>query len=95
MVIMAFPSTEFGAQEYGTDEEIKAFADQKNFPGVLMKLGNLLGPKAPEVWKFFLNETGARDPSWNFKAKFLVSKTGVVSVPKGDVEAEIAALMAE
>ena len=40
---MAFPSTEFGAQEYETDEEIKAFADQKNFPGVLMKLGNLLG----------------------------------------------------
>jgi glutathione peroxidase-family protein len=60
-----------------------------------MKLGNILGDKAPDVWKFFKAETGAKDPTWNFNGKFLVSKTGVVSVPKGNVEAEIEALMKE
>ena len=39
-------------------------------------------------------QTGASDPTWNFRGKFLVSKTGQVSVPK-DVEAEIEALMKE
>jgi glutathione peroxidase-family protein len=58
-----------------------------------MKLGKILGDEAPEVWKFFKAETGAADPTWNFEGEFLVSKAGVVSVPKGDVEAEIEALM--
>jgi glutathione peroxidase-family protein len=60
-----------------------------------MKLGNILGDEASDVWKFFKAETGAADPGWNFKGKFLVSKTGKVSVPKGNVEAEIEALMKE
>jgi glutathione peroxidase-family protein len=92
---MAFPSKEFGNQEYSTDEEIQAFAESKNFPGILMKLGKIKGNAAPEVWKFMKTSTGAEDPTWNFRGKFLVSKTGVVSVPQGDVEAEIAALMEE
>jgi glutathione peroxidase-family protein len=92
---MAFPTREFGSQEFKTDEEIQAFAAKKNFPGVLMKLGKVKGDEAPDVWKFFKQETGAADPTWNFKGKFLVSKTGAVSVPKGDVEAAITALMEE
>jgi glutathione peroxidase-family protein len=39
-------------------------------------------------------ETGASDPTWNFNGKFLVSKSGKVSVPR-NVEAEIDALMLE
>jgi len=93
--ILAFPTQEFGSQEYKSDEEVQKFAKGKNFPGTLMKLGKILGDKAPDVWKFFKSETGAADPSWNFQGKFLVSKTGVVSVPKGDVETEIEALMKE
>jgi glutathione peroxidase-family protein len=92
---MAFPTREFGRQEFKTNEEIQAFAKKNNFPGTLMELGKILGDDAPEVWKFFKQETGAKDPTWNFNGKFLVSKTGVVSVPKGDVEKEIAALMEE
>lgn len=91
---MAFPSREFGAQEFKTDEEIQSFAHSKNFPGILMKLGKTLGDDASEIWKFFKQETGATDHRWNFRGKFLVSKTGVVSIPK-DVEADIAALMEE
>mmetsp|Transcript_12063 Transcript_12063/g.18330 ORF Transcript_12063/g.18330 Transcript_12063/m.18330 type:complete len:97 (+) Transcript_12063:312-602(+) len=91
---MAFPSREFGDQEYEDDAAISAFAGKKNFPGILMKLGNILGDQAPEVWKFFKAETGAPDPTWNFKGKFLVSKNGSVSVPT-KLEKDIEALMKE
>jgi glutathione peroxidase-family protein len=59
-----------------------------------MKLGKIKGDKAPEVWKFFKDETGASDPMWNFRGKFLVSKNGEVSVP-ADLEADIERLMEE
>ena len=94
LVILGFPSREFGGQEFTTDEEIKAFADSKNFPGILMKLGHVTGPGASEVWKFFMKASGSREPTWNFDGKFLVSKTGEVSLPT-DVEADIEKLMKE
>lgn len=96
LVILGFPSREFGSQEYKTDAEIADFAQSKNFPGVLMKLGKVTGKDAPEVWKFFQKETSAKDPTWNFNGKFLVSKTGVVSTTTaGTVEEDIAKLMEE
>ena len=58
-----------------------------------MKLGNIIGDDAPEVWKYLKSTTGAKDPTWNFRGKFLVDKEGNVSVPKGNVEAEIESLM--
>lgn len=94
LVIMAFPSREFGQQEYADDDKICEFAATKNFPGILMKLGNVTGSNAPDVWKFMKEETGVADPTWNFKGKFLVSKSGTVSVPS-NVERDIEALMAE
>lgn len=61
-----------------------------------MKLGKIKGDTAPEVWKFMKSETKAKDPTWNFKGKFLVSKTGVVSTTTPDtVEEDIEALMEE
>lgn len=92
LVILAFPTREFGGQEYSTDEEVQQFAEKKQFPGTLMKLGKIKGDEAPEVWKLFKAQTGASDPKWNFRAKFLVSKEGEVSVPK-NLEEDIAALM--
>ena len=92
-MILGFPSREFGAQEFATDEEIKAFAESKNFPGYLMKLGHVTGPGASEIWKFFMKATRSKEPVWNFDGKFLVSKTGEVSLPDGDVEAAISKLM--
>ena len=92
LVIFGFPSREYGWQEYDNDEAIAEFAKKKNFPGIMMKLGKIKGDKAPEVWKFFKDETGAGDPMWNFKGKFLVSKTGEVTVPT-DLEADIEKLI--
>lgn len=94
LVIFGFPSREFGYQEFANDEAIMEFAKSKNFPGILMQLGKIKGETAPEVWKFFKDETGAADPTWNFRGKFLVSKTGEVSVPE-DLEADIERLINE
>ena len=52
------------------------------------------GDEAPPVWKYLRDITGSSDPSWNFKGKYLVSKTGEVSVPT-DLEKDIANLMEE
>jgi glutathione peroxidase-family protein len=95
-VIMGFPTREFGAQEYKTDAEVADFAKSKTFPGIMMKLGKIKGDDAPEVWKFFEQETGVPNPTWNFKGKFLVSKSGKVSATSPDaVEDDITALMEE
>jgi len=93
LVILAFPSREFGGQEYGTDEEVKSFAASNNFPGILMKLGSVKGSGASEVWQYLRDKTGSSDPTWNFSSKYLVSKNGDVMVPKGNVENAIVALM--
>lgn len=97
---MAFPSREFGAQEYDSDEKIRGFAAGRNFPGsdgvgVLLALGKVKGDDAPEVWRFMREEAGGKDPTWNFDGKFLVDKSGSVSVPKGSVGKAISALMEE
>mmetsp|Transcript_2454 Transcript_2454/g.2803 ORF Transcript_2454/g.2803 Transcript_2454/m.2803 type:complete len:92 (+) Transcript_2454:179-454(+) len=91
---MAFPSREFGAQEYNTDEQIAEFATGRGFPGVLMKLGKVCGDDAPEVWRYMKQASGASDPTWNFNGKFLVSKSGEVSIPR-NVGRDIEALMNE
>jgi glutathione peroxidase-family protein len=92
--MLAFPSREFGWQEFSDDADIQKFAQSKNYPGIVMKLGKIKGDEAPDVWKFFKEQTGASDPTWNFKGKFLVSKTGAVIVPT-DLEADIEKLMKE
>jgi len=94
LVILAFPSREFGWGETVNDEKIKKFWKSKNFSGIMMKSGKIKGDTAPEVWRFFKDETGASDPTWNFKGKFLVSKNGEVSVPT-DLEADIERLINE
>lgn len=95
--ILAFPSREFGAQEFADDARVATFAASRNFPGRLVKIGNVLGDDAPELWKRLRRATGAPDPTWNFRGKFLVSKTGVASAVSAndDVEERVAALVAE
>jgi len=103
LTILAFPSQEFGGQEFGTDTEISSFAASRNFPfaptgvGVLMKLGSVKGDTASEIWKYLREHNSAnnsKDPRWNFSSQYLVSKSGKVSIPK-NFEQDIAALMAE
>ncbi|KAL3160400.1 hypothetical protein ABBQ32_010724 [Trebouxia sp. C0010 RCD-2024] len=65
-------------QEPGTNQEIKKFAREKGFKGVLMDKVDVNGPKASPVYNFLKAASGDESPiPWNF-AKFLVKKDGTV-----------------
>ncbi|DBA70025.1 TPA: hypothetical protein ACH3X2_012323 [Trebouxia sp. C0005] len=65
-------SNQFLSQEPGSNKDIKEFARNKGFKGVLMDKIDVNGPKASPA------ASGDTSPiSWNF-AKFLVKKDGTV-----------------
>ena len=75
-VILGFPANNFGAQEPGTNEEIKTFCSSKynvTFP-MYSKISVKGDDKAPLYQ--FLTATGG-EIQWNF-TKFLVDKDGKV-----------------
>lgn len=77
--ILAFPCNQFGSQEPGTNEEIKAFATGKY--GVQFDMFskiNVNGNDAIPLWKYLKNKQGGTLGDfikWNF-TKFLVDKNG-------------------
>jgi glutathione peroxidase len=80
--VLAFPANEFGAQEPGTDAEIKTFCTTKystTFP--LFSKIVVKGDGQHELYKFLTsketNPKFAGDIGWNF-AKFLVNRKGEV-----------------
>jgi len=80
--VLAFPANDFGAQEPGTDEEIKAFASSTygvTFP-MFSKISVKGEDKTPIYGFLTQQETNpgfSGDISWNFN-KFLVDPTGKV-----------------
>lgn len=81
-VILGFPANDFGAQEPGTNEEIKAFCTGKynvTFP-IFSKI-TVKGDDTAPLYKFLIDKK--TDPKfggeidWNF-AKFLVNRKGEV-----------------
>ncbi|SRR5581483_2584629 len=82
LVILGFPANDFGAQEPGTNEEIKTFCTSKynvSFP-MFSKI-TVVGDQINPLYKFLTDkETDgeyAGPIKWNF-TKFLVSKSGNV-----------------
>jgi glutathione peroxidase len=80
--ILAFPCNQFGGQEPGTNEEIKAFAQgkcSKCFP--LFDKIDVNGDAESPLWTFLKAEQGngvlPSDIVWNF-TKFLVNRKGEV-----------------
>lgn len=76
LVVIGFPANNFGAQEPGTNEEIKQFCTRKysvTFP-MYSKISVKGDDKAPLYQ--FLTEKGG-EVKWNF-TKFLVDKNGNV-----------------
>ena len=80
-VIVGFPANNFGAQEPGTNEEIKTFCTRKysvTFP-MYSKISVKGGHQAP-LYAYLTKDTGAGiagDIKWNF-TKFLVDRNGKV-----------------
>jgi glutathione peroxidase len=82
-VVLGFPANNFGAQEPGTDEEIKTFCSTRynvTFP-VFSKI-SVKGADQHPFYKFLTdketNPTFAGEISWNFN-KFLVDKKGNIT----------------
>jgi len=77
LVILGFPSNQFGQQEPGSDEDILKFATENysvNFP--LYSKVDVMGDDACELYKYLHTET-ASAPNWNF-SKYLVDRKGEV-----------------
>ena len=78
LVVLGFPCNDFGAQEPGTNAEIKAFCDstyQVTFP--LMDKVHVKGPEQHPLYAALTGPEGAfpGDVKWNF-GKFLIGKDG-------------------
>jgi glutathione peroxidase len=99
LVVLGFPSNDFGAQEPGSEAEIKTFCESKyhvSFP--MFSKVKVTGPDQSPVYRFLAADYG--EPKWNFY-KYLVNRDGKVvkafpnSVPPEDhalraaVEAEL------
>lgn len=79
LVVLGFPSNDFGAQEPGSNVEIKSFCE-KNF-GVTFPLFEkkpVKGAEKQALFDLLVNQTTPKEEvAWNFE-KFLVSKDGKV-----------------
>lgn len=101
--IAAFPANEFGAQEPGSDADIKSFCLTKF--ALSFDLYSKIAVKGPSIhplYKYLTTESGFNgDIPWNF-SKFLVNKEGLVVArfgpeanPAGkEIEAKVEALLA-
>ena len=76
LVILAFPSNEFGGQEPGSASEIAEFCTSKfgvTFP-LFEKCEVTPGPGQSPIYTFLEEQTGSA-PNWNF-CKYLVGRDG-------------------
>jgi glutathione peroxidase len=82
LVVVGFPSNQFGAQDPGSNDEIASFCQLNygvSFP--MMAKVDVNGAKAHPVWQWLTAEApgllGTQAIKWNF-TKFLVGKDGRV-----------------
>ena len=76
-VVLGFPANNFGAQEPGTNDEIKQFCSRKydvDFP--MFSKSDVKGPDQNDLYKYLTAEKGG-EIKWNF-TKFLVSRDGKI-----------------
>ena len=93
--VLGFPCNQFGAQEPGTNEEVKSFCDLNyNVSFKMFDKIDVNGSNASPLFKYLKHESpgimGTEAVKWNF-TKFLVNKAGQVVkrfAPK-DGESEI------
>ncbi len=80
-VIVGFPANNFGAQEPGTNEEIKTFCTRKyNVTFPMYAKVSVKGDDQTPLYRYLTGQTGpslAGDIKWNF-TKFLVDRQGNV-----------------
>jgi len=85
VVILGFPSNNFGGQEPGTNEQIASFC-QKNY-GVTFQMFEKISVKGKDQHPLYawLKEKTGQEPGWNF-SKYLVKPDGTVKFFKSSVK---------
>ncbi len=80
LVVLGVPCNDFGAQEPGTESEIKTFCETRfsvDFP--MTSKEHVIGNEAHPLYKWVTNELGeAATPKWNFH-KYLFNKDGTIA----------------
>ena len=78
--VLGFPCNQFGAQEPGSESEIKSFCEARygvDFP--LTKKEHVVGAAAHPLYQWIAKELGeAAVPRWNFH-KYLIGKDGALA----------------
>lgn len=79
LVVLGFPSNQFGGQEPGSDAEIKKFCEKKfkvSFP--MFAKNDVKGTSKQPVYQFLVENAPLKgEVDWNFE-KFLVNEKGQV-----------------
>ena len=82
LIILGFPSNDFGGQEPGSDHDIAAFCEVNygvTFP--LFKKASVRGSTVQPIYKWLtdpsLNGWNSQQPTWNF-CKYIVDENGKV-----------------
>jgi glutathione peroxidase len=80
LIIVAFPSNQFGGQEPGSSEEIKNFCETNfNIDFPITKKIDVKGDNADPIYKWAKENYGnSAIPKWNFY-KILIDKNGKIS----------------
>lgn len=80
LVILGVPANDFGAQEPGTEKEIKTFCETRfavDFPMTAKE--HVIGAEAHPLYKWVATELGdAAAPKWNFH-KYLFGRDGAIA----------------
>ena len=80
LVVLGVPANDFGAQEPGTEIEIKTFCETRfavDFPMTAKE--HVIGPEAHPFYKWIAGELGEdAAPKWNFH-KYLIGKDGSIA----------------
>jgi len=73
--ILAFPCNQFGGQEPGSNEDIKAFAKSRGAKFRLMDKIDVNGDGENGLFTYLKSQQGGGGVKWNFE-KFLVNRKG-------------------
>lgn len=80
LIVLGVPANDFGAQEPGTEKEIKTFCETRfnvDFPMTAKE--HVIGSEAHALYKWIAGELGEdAAPKWNFH-KYLINKDGTLA----------------
>ena len=80
LIVLGVPANDFGAQEPGTEDEIKTFCETRyavDFP--MSAKEHVIGPEAHPLYKWVAEELGEdAAPKWNFH-KYIFGRDGSIA----------------